>query len=157
MLGQASENYRKITVVKKQKKNNSGYPKSDGVRSEKQWECKDLVFLVYGQRTTGSRSFSPEIPFPVNKKTLKGKAKIPTDTLRKPSGPIKLTSKLTVDSISTTTSLPSTWAVPRINSATLVDLSALDSLPRKPNGDEYSIDALIRAEVCLNASLHPYN
>ena len=42
MLGQASENHRKITVVKKQKKNNSGYPKSDGVRSEKQWECKDV-------------------------------------------------------------------------------------------------------------------
>ena len=122
---------------------------------------REFLFFFVGLpclwSTTGSRSFSPEIPFPVNKKTSKGKAKIPTDTLRKPSGPIKLTSKLTVDSISTTTSLPSTWTVPRINSATLVDLSALDSLPRKPNGDEYSIDALIRAEVCLNASLHPYN
>ena len=44
MLGQALENHWKITVVKKQKKINSGYPKSDGVRSEKQWECKDLGF-----------------------------------------------------------------------------------------------------------------
>ena len=34
MLGQASENHWKITVVKKQKKINSGYPKSDGVHLE---------------------------------------------------------------------------------------------------------------------------
>ncbi|EDR02648.1 uncharacterized protein LACBIDRAFT_332144 [Laccaria bicolor S238N-H82] len=82
----------------------------------------------------------------VKGKSSKGKARIPTDTWPKPSDPVKLTSKLTVNSISTITSLPSTWTVPRNNSATLVDLSALDSLPRKPNGDEYSIDALIRAE-----------
>lgn len=92
----------------------------------------------------------------VNRKTSKGKARIFTDTLPKPSGLIKLTSKLTVNSISTITSLPSTWTVPRDNSATLVDLSALDSLPRKQNGDEYSIDALIRAEVRPKSTLHPY-
>ena len=36
------ENPRKNTVVKKQKNSHSAYPQSDGVRSEKQWECKDL-------------------------------------------------------------------------------------------------------------------
>ena len=42
MPGQAPENHRKNTVVKKQKNMYSAYPQSDGVRSEKQWECKDL-------------------------------------------------------------------------------------------------------------------
>ena len=42
MLGPAPENHRKNTVVKKQKNMDSAYPQSDGVRSEKQWECKDL-------------------------------------------------------------------------------------------------------------------
>ena len=42
MPGQAPENHRKNTVVKKQKNMGSAYPQSDGVRSEKQWECKDL-------------------------------------------------------------------------------------------------------------------
>ena len=73
------------------------------------------------------------------------------------SGPFKLTSKLIVDAISTITSLPSTWTVPRDNSATIVDLSALERLPQKPNGDEYTIDAFIRAEVHLISSLHPEN
>jgi hypothetical protein len=84
----------------------------------------------------------------VNRKFSKGKA---TAARHGGSGRIKLTSKLTVDSISTTTTLPSTWTVPRDNSATLIDLSALDSLPRKTNGDEYTIDGLIRAEVCSRA------
>jgi hypothetical protein len=111
----------------------------------------------------GSRSISPEIQFPsgssagitnINIKPSKGKARKPTDTPQaaSASGQIKLTSKLSVNSISTTTSLPSTWTVPRDNSATLVDLSALYSLPQKPNGDEYSIDALIRAEVPVHSS-----
>ena len=42
MPGQAPENHRKNTVVKKQKNMDSAYPQSDGVHSEKQWECKDL-------------------------------------------------------------------------------------------------------------------
>jgi hypothetical protein len=114
--------------------------------------------MVYGLNncliTTGSRSTSPELQFTsgsssitslkVNRKFSKGKATAAAHH----GGRIKLTSKLTVDSISTTTTLPSTWTVPRDNSATLVDLSALDSLPRKTNGDEYTIDSLIRAEVC---------
>ena len=42
MPGQAPENHQGNTVVKKQKNMGSAYPQSDGVRSEKQWECKDL-------------------------------------------------------------------------------------------------------------------
>jgi hypothetical protein len=111
---------------------------------------------------TGSRSISPEIPIlgsmdvtgKIDKKPAKGKARVITYTLPKPSGPIKLTTKLTVDYMLTITSLPSTWTVPQDNSATLLDLSAWESLPRKSNGDEYSIDALIRAEVCVNSSPH---
>ena len=106
--------------------------------------------VYYGLIISGSRSISPEIRFLSGssagiRKTSKGKAK------SSESGPMKLTSKLTVDTITTITSLPSTWAVPRDNSATMVDLSALDRLPRKTNGDEYTIDAFIRAEVCLNS------
>jgi hypothetical protein len=74
---------------------------------------REILFffpLVYGLLlviTTGSRSISPDIQFPsnssagitkVNRKISKGKARS--------SGPMKLTSKLTVDSISTITSLP---------------------------------------------------
>lgn len=115
--------------------------------------------------TTGSRSISPDIQFlsdssagirRINKKTAKGKARA-LDVSPEASSPIKLTSKLTVDSISTITSLPSTWTVPRDNSVTLVDLSAWDSFPRRRNGDKYSIDALIRAEVCLNSGIHSDN
>ena len=43
MPGQAPENHRKNTVVKKQKNMYSAYPQSNGVRPEKQWECKDLT------------------------------------------------------------------------------------------------------------------
>ena len=42
MPGQAPENHWKITVLKRQKKIHSGYPKSDGVCLEKQWQRKDL-------------------------------------------------------------------------------------------------------------------
>ena len=42
MLRPAPENHQKNTVVKKHKNMDSAYPQSDGVRSEKQWECKDL-------------------------------------------------------------------------------------------------------------------
>ena len=123
-----------------------------------------VVPFVHGFIITGSRSISPEIPTlsgsfnitgKIDKKTTKGKARVLTDTSPKPSGPIKLTTKLTVDYMLTITSLPSTWTVPRDNSATLLDLSAWKSLPRKSNGDEYSINALIRAEVCLNTGPHP--
>ena len=55
--------------------------------------------------------------------------------------------------MSTITSLPLTWAVPHNNSATLVDLSAWDSFPWRPNGEKYSIDALIWVEVHLNSYL----
>ena len=115
--------------------------------------------------TTGSRSISPDIQFlsdssagirRINKKTAKGKARA-LDVSPEASSPIKLMSKLTVDSISTITSLPLTWTVPRDNSVTLVDLSAWDSFPRRRNGDKYSIDALIRAEVCLNSGIHSDN
>jgi hypothetical protein len=136
-----------------------GEPKSEEIPQaiKRDFFLSHTLRAVYSLITTGSRSISPDIQFlpnfsagitKVNRKISKGKS-TGTVTLPKPSGPIKLTSKLTVDSISTTTSLPSTWTVPRDNSATLVDLSALDSLPRKRNGDGYSIDALIRAEVCL--------
>jgi len=124
--------------------------------------CRSFGLLLM---TTGSRSISPEIQFlsdssvgirKINKKTAKGKARV-LNVSPEGSGPIKLTSKLTVDSMSTITSLPSTWTVPRDNSATLVDLSAWDSFPQRPNGDRYSIDALIRAEVCLNSGLRSDN
>ena len=42
MPRQAPENHQKITVLKRQKKIHSGYPESNGVHSEKQWQCKDL-------------------------------------------------------------------------------------------------------------------
>ena len=45
MPGQALENHRKNTVVKKQKNMDSAYPQSHRVCLEKQWECKDLCFL----------------------------------------------------------------------------------------------------------------
>ena len=47
MIGPAPENPQKNTVVKKQKNMDSAYPQSDGVRSEKQWECKDLGMSVH--------------------------------------------------------------------------------------------------------------
>ena len=61
-------------------------------------------------------------------------------------GAVKITSKLSVDSLDIVASLPSTWAVPRDRSATLVDLSGCE-FPRKRNGEEYTIDGFIRAEV----------
>jgi hypothetical protein len=42
MDGQATESQWKIAGVAKQKKLCSGYPQSDGIRSEKQWHHKDL-------------------------------------------------------------------------------------------------------------------
>jgi len=122
-------------------------------------KCEVLFFLCcsFGLllMTTGLHSISPEIqflsdsPVGIRKKTAKGKAQV-LDVSPEGSGPIKITSKLTVDSMSTITSLPSMWTVPWDNSATLVDLSAWHSFPQRPNGDRYLIDALIRAEVCLN-------
>lgn len=130
---------------------------------------REVLFFSIGhalglRSNSGSRSISPEIKFMSgssagitkgNRKNSKGKSSIPTDTSPKSCGPIKLTSKLIVDSLSTITSLPSTWTVPRDNSATLLDLSAMDNLPDKPNGGRYTIDALIRAEVCLSSGPHP--
>ena len=46
MPRQAPEKHRKNSVVKKQKNMYSAYPQSDGVRSEKQWECKDLIIHI---------------------------------------------------------------------------------------------------------------
>jgi hypothetical protein len=43
MAGQATESERKIAGVAKPKKLCSGYPQSDGIRSEKQWQRKDLL------------------------------------------------------------------------------------------------------------------
>jgi hypothetical protein len=43
MAGQATESERKIAGVAKPKKLCSGYPQSDGIRSEKQWQRKDLI------------------------------------------------------------------------------------------------------------------
>jgi hypothetical protein len=54
MAGQATESERKIAGVTKQKKLCSEYPQSDGIRSEKQWQRKDLV-LIY---TTNSEYIS---------------------------------------------------------------------------------------------------
>jgi hypothetical protein len=61
---------------------------------------------------------------------------------------VKITSRLSVDQLDVVTSLPSTWAVPRDKSATLVDLSGHE-IPSKRNGEEYTIDGFIRAEVCI--------
>ena len=44
----------KITVVKKQKKINSGYPKSNGVCLEKQWQCEYLLVSISSNRSSGS-------------------------------------------------------------------------------------------------------
>ena len=43
MPGQAPENHRKNTVVKKQKNMDSAYPQSDGVRSESAWKSSGSV------------------------------------------------------------------------------------------------------------------
>jgi hypothetical protein len=43
MAGQATESERKNAGVAKPKNLCSGYPQSDGIRSEKQWQRKDLV------------------------------------------------------------------------------------------------------------------
>jgi hypothetical protein len=61
-------------------------------------------------------------------------------------GTIKITARLSVERLDIVTSLPSTWAVPRDKSATLVDLSGHE-IPSKRNGEEYTIDGFIRAEV----------
>jgi hypothetical protein len=71
------------------------------------------------------------------KKTGKGKGL---------GGAVKITSRLSVDSLDVVESLPSTWAVPRDRSATLVDLSGYN-IPSKRNGEKYTIDGFIRAEV----------
>jgi hypothetical protein len=46
MGGQATESEWKIAGVAKPKKLCSGYPQSNGVRSEKQWQRKDLSFVL---------------------------------------------------------------------------------------------------------------
>jgi hypothetical protein len=61
---------------------------------------------------------------------------------------VKITSRLSVDRLDVVTSLPSTWAVPRDRSATLVDLSGRE-IPSKRNGEDYTIDGFIRAEVLI--------
>ena len=43
MPGQAPENQRKNTVVKKQKNMDSAYPQSNGVRSESAWKSSGSV------------------------------------------------------------------------------------------------------------------
>jgi hypothetical protein len=68
-------------------------------------------------------------------------------------GAIKVTSRLSVERLEILTSLPSTWAVPRDRSATLVDLSGRE-IPSKRNGEEYTIDGFIRAEVRIQNVLH---
>ena len=66
---------------------------------------------------------------------------------------VKITSRLSVDRLDVITSLPSTWAVPRDRSATLVDLCGHEILSKK-NGDGYTIDGFIRAEVRIQNALH---
>jgi hypothetical protein len=63
---------------------------------------------------------------------------------------VKITSKLSVDRLDVETSLPSTWAVPRDRSATLVNLTGHE-IPSKRNGEEYTIDGFIRAEVRIHS------
>ena len=82
---------------------------------------------------SGSHSVSPEVEFldsaalillkkiQRSKNTGKGK-----EQDRHYSSVIKITSKLSVDCLDVVTSLPSTWAVPRDRSATLVDLTGLE-------------------------------
>jgi hypothetical protein len=101
-----------------------------------------IIFII-----SGSRSVSPEIKFLESaaslsfKRSRKGKEKNRHSV-------VKITSRLSVDRLDVITSLPSTWAVPRDRSATLVDLSGCE-IPSRRSGEEYTIDGFIRAEVCI--------
>lgn len=102
------------------------------------------------------RTSSPDVEVfsstSLNEKTT-DKKKTKSKGKERAINPFKLTSRVFVDHLLTVTSLPSTWAVPHDNSATLVDLSAIDTFPRRQNGQEYSIDGYVRAEVRIWHSL----
>ena len=89
---------------------------------------------------SGSRSVSPEVEFldsaasisfkKIQRSKNTGKGKEQDRHYGTYSSVVKITSKLSVDRLDVVTSLPSTWAVPRDRSATLVDLTGLE-IPNK--------------------------
>ena len=92
----------------------------------------------------------------MSRKTGKGKGRKERDMAKSRSdGTVKITSRLSVERLDVITLLPSTWAVPRDRSATLVDLSGHE-IPSRRNGEEYTIDGFIRAEVCIQIMILRY-
>jgi hypothetical protein len=65
------------------------------------------------------------------------------------AGSVRLTKKVHVNSLTTINTVPTTWAVPRQNEATLLDLSHVKEFPCRTSGETYTIDGWIRAEVHL--------
>ena len=110
-----------------------------------------FIFIVSGLRSVSPEieffESAPSISFKKNQRSSRntGNGK---DHDRCHGSVVKITSRLSVDHLDVVTSLPSTWAVPRDRSATLVDLSEY-RIPSKRNGEEYTIDGFIRAEVCI--------
>ena len=58
--------------------------------------------------------------------------------------PIQITKKLTVKAVKTLDAISSTWTVPHDDMAYLLDL---ESLPTRPSGETYTMDAYIHSEV----------
>jgi len=69
------------------------------------------------------------------------------------TGSVRLTKKVHVNSLTTINTVPTTWAVPRQDEATLLDLSHFKEFPCRASGETYTIDGWIRAEVHLVTEL----
>jgi hypothetical protein len=85
---------------------------------------------------------SPEIPGNVSQcmKSHPSKHKKAEDT-------VKITKKVSVDEIEILDTVLTTWTVPRTSTAYLVDFSTMP-VPERRNGDEYTLDAFVRSEIC---------
>lgn len=83
---------------------------------------------------------SSSVDLQPTKRQKKGKAKANAEQ-------IQITRQLTVDEIVEVSKVPSTWDVPRIPTAFLVDLSDSQELLEASNGKIRPLDAFIRSEV----------
>ena len=103
-------------------------------------EIRKVLGLRYRQpRPSPSPGGSPSFH---NKKSHKRK-RANTDQL---AVQITITGKLRVERIEFLSDIPTTWIVPRVPTAYLVNASSLELL--KKSGERQSLDAFIRAEVC---------
>lgn len=93
--------------------------------------------------------FHSPAPSPAQEFIPKAKEKPNGQLNQAAAGSVRLTKKVHVDSLTTINTVPRTWAVPRLNDATLLDISHVKEFPCRTSGEMYTIDGWIRAEVHL--------